>query len=191
MIAFLRKIVFKVVPRSSFLSKIADKLLTREIFLYLVFGVATTVVNLIAFWLCNRAFDAAGWEGTLGSIFVSRGWEKAAELFSKNGSEYLDSTLIAWFISVIFAFFTNKLFVFESKSWAPSTALREFVSFTGARVFSLLVELFSMFLLVTIAGLNDYIAKILVGVIVVIINYIFSKLLIFRKDKETDGKEEQ
>ncbi|MBR4767031.1 MAG: GtrA family protein, partial [Clostridia bacterium] len=91
---------------------------------------------------------------------------------------------IAWVAGVLFAFFTNKLFVFESKSWAPSVAAKEFTGFVGARTFSLFVELLCMFLFVTIMNLNELLSKIFVGVIVVVLNYVFSKLLIFRKNKE-------
>ncbi len=192
MIQFLRKIAFKIVRPESFLGRVADKILTKEIFMYLVFGVATTVVNFAVFYLCNRAFEAAGWNGVLGNLFVSRGWVKAAELFSTKGSEYLDSTLIAWVAGVLFAFFTNKLFVFESKSWAPCVAVREFTGFVGARLFSLMVELLCMFLFVTILNMNELLSKIIVGVIVVVLNYVFSKLLIFRKKKEEpEAKAEQ
>ncbi|MBR6005196.1 MAG: GtrA family protein [Clostridia bacterium] len=192
MIDCLRKIAFKIVKPESFLGKLADKILTREIFMYLVFGVATTVVNLGVFYLCNRAFEAAGWQGVLGNFFVRKGWVKAAELFSTKGSEYLDSTFIAWVAGVLFAFFTNKLFVFESKSWAPSVAVKEFAGFVGARTFSLFIELLCMFLLVTILNLNELLSKIIVGVVVVVLNYIFSKLLVFRNSKEQpEANEEQ
>lgn len=191
MIVFLRRTVFKIIKPESFLGRVADKILTREIFMYLIFGVATTVVNLAVFYLCNRIFDAAGWNGVLGSFFERRGWSKAAELFSTKGSEYLDSTLIAWVAGVVFAFFTNKLFVFESKSWAPSVAAREFTGFVGARLFSLLVELLCMFLFVTILNMNELLAKIIVGVVVVVLNYVFSKLLIFKKQKDGPASSEQ
>lgn len=191
MIDFLRKIAFKIFKPESFFGRVADKILTREIFMYLVFGVATTVVNLAVFYLCNRAFEAAGWNGVLGNYFVRKGWVKAAELFSSKGSEYLDSTLIAWVAGVLFAFFTNKLFVFESKSWAPSVAAKEFSGFVGARTFSLFVELLCMFLFVTICNMNDLLAKIIVGAIVVVLNYVFSKLLIFKKRKDGSLSSEQ
>ncbi len=190
MIEFLRRIAFKTVKKESFLGKIADRLLTKEIILYLVFGFLTTAVNLAVFFLCNRAFRAAGWEGALGSLFVKNGWTKAAELFSAKGSEYLDSTFIAWLVAVIFAFVTNKLFVFESKSWAPKTASKEFAGFMGARIFSLFVELAGMFLLVTICGFGELISKIIVGIIVIIINYLLSKLIVFKKKKPEDKEEE-
>lgn len=191
MIVFLRKIAFKIVKPESFLGRIADKLLTREVFMYLVFGLATTVVNLGVFYLCNRAFEAAGWNGVLGNFFIRKGWTEAAELFSTKGSEYLDSTFIAWVAGVLFAFFTNKLFVFQSKCWATSVAVREFTGFVGARIFSLMVELFGMFLLVTICNMNELLAKIAVGVVVVVLNYIFSKLLVFKKDKEQTEEQEE
>ena len=102
------------------------------------------------------------------------------ELFS-GGSEYLDANLIAWVAGVIFAFVTNKLFVFESKSWKPSVAVKEFTGFMSARIFSLIVEMLGMFVMVTLLVWNEFIAKIIVGFFVIIINYVFSKLLIFKK----------
>ena len=97
-----------------------------------------------------------------------------------SGTDYLDATVIAWTVAVIFAFVTNKLIVFESKSWKPAVAGKEFVGFIGARLFSLLVELVFMFVMVTLLKWNDFVAKFIVQVIVVILNYVFSKLLIFK-----------
>lgn len=70
--------------------------------------------------------------------------------------------------------------MFESKSWKPAVAGKEFVGFIGARLFSLLVELVFMFVMVTLLKWNDFVAKFIVQVIVVILNYVFSKLLIFK-----------
>lgn len=179
-----RKIAFKIVNKESALGRVADKLLTREVVMYLIFGVLTTAVNLLAFWAFNRLFAAIGWQGVLNKVFTSRGWDKAAALFSAKGAQYLDSNLLAWVIGVLFAFITNKLFVFESKSFAPTVAVKELAGFVGARVFSFFVETFGLFLMVTVLAWNDYLAKIIVGVIVVIINYVFSKLLIFRKNQK-------
>lgn len=189
LIEWMRKIAFKLFKPESALGKVADKLLTREVIMYLIFGVLTTVVNLLAFWAFNRLFAAIGWEGVLGKLFENRGWQKAADLFSAKGAQYLDSNLLAWVVGVLFAFVTNKLFVFESKSFAPSVAAKELAGFVGARVFSFFVETLGLFLMVTVLNWNDYVAKIIVGIIVVIINYVFSKLLIFKKKKseQTDA----
>ena len=70
--------------------------------------------------------------------------------------------------------------LFRSKSWQPAVAGKEFVGFIGARLFSLLVELLFMFVTVTVLGMNVFLAKVIVQIIVVILNYVFSKLLIFR-----------
>ena len=141
----------------------------KELITYGVFGVATTVVNFGTFKLAGVIL----------------------------GSElYLLSNVIAWVVCVIFAYITNKLWVFESKSLKLEVVMKELVSFFAARGFSFIIEEGGLFLLVDIAGLSDYtlqllgfgisgtmISKMIVGLIVVIINYFFSKLVIFRKDK--------
>ena len=85
----------------------------EELILYVVFGGLTTVVNFAVYWVLNKA---------LGENF------------------YLVNNVIAWFVSVVFAYVTNKLWVFESKSWAPKILAKEVPEFFAARVFSLLVE---------------------------------------------------
>ena len=142
----------------------------KELITYGIFGVATTVVNFVSF--------------KLASILLGE------EL-------YLLSNIIAWVVSVIFAYITNKLWVFESKSMKSEVVFKELVSFFAARGFSFIVEELGLFLLVDVARLSDYqltvlsfnisgtmISKILVAFVVVIINYFFSKLFIFRKDKK-------
>ena len=128
----------------------------REQILYLIFGGLTTVLNWGVYFLCTRVL----------------GWE---ELLS-NG--------LAWVAGVLFAFFTNKLFVFESKSWKPEVALPEFGEFVGARLLSLLVDEGFMLLTVKILHWPDLPMKIFSNVIVIIINYFFSKLIIFRKKEK-------
>ena len=139
----------------------------RELIIYFVFGVFTTLVNLITFHLFNLLLG---------------------------NEHYLVSNVVAWIASVIFAYITNKIWVFESKSWSVKVLLREIPSFFSARVLSFAVEEVGLFLLVDIAGMSvyglsvfgfnitgDLIAKVILAVIVVILNYIFSKFLIFRK----------
>ena len=139
----------------------------------------TTAVNLVTFYIFKKIFISIGWEGVFNKLLGSAGWDKAPELLG-SGTDYLDATVIAWTVAVIFAFVTNKLIVFESKSWKPAVAGKEFVGFIGARLFSLLVELVFMFVMVTLLKWNDFVAKFIVQVIVVILNYVFSKLLIFK-----------
>ena len=144
----------------------------REAILYVVFGALTTLVNFVVLKLCNMA---------VGEKF------------------YLISNVVAWLASVIFAYITNKLFVFESKSWAFKILLREIPSFVGARVFSLALEELGLWLLVDICRMDGLswhvfsfdiggimIAKLILAVVVVILNYIFSKLFIFKKNRRSD-----
>lgn len=180
MIEKIRELLFKVFKKDGFIGKLIDKLFTREIVTYIIFGVLTTAVNLITFYITKKIFIAIGWDGVFNALLTSSGWEKALNLLG-NGTDYLDATVIAWTVAVIFAFVTNKLIVFESKSWKPAVAGKEFVGFIGARLLSLLVELVCMFAMVTLFKWNEFVAKVIVQIIVVILNYVFSKLLVFRK----------
>ena len=141
----------------------------KEIITYLIFGVLTTLVNLGTFWVFSKIL----------------------------GEElYLINNAIAWVVGVIFAFVTNKLFVFESKSWKGKTAGKELIEFVGARLFSFGVEEGGMWLFVDILAFGEksltlfgftitgqMIAKLALAVIVVILNYFFSKFIIFKKKK--------
>lgn len=153
---------------SSFISKIFNK----ETILYLIFGVLTTLVNLVVFTLLNTAFkgvDLSSYK-PLNILFFGR--------------SYLLSNVIAWIAAVIFAFITNKLFVFESRCFEPKVLLRESFSFFGARVFSLLFEQLGLFILIDIVEQGELFSKIIVAFFVVLINYFFSKILIFKKNKK-------
>ncbi len=182
MIDKIRELLFKFFKKESFLGKIIDKFFTKEIVSYIFFGVLTTVVNLVTFYLFKKLFISIGWDGILNSLFSSAGWEKALDFLS-DGSDYLDANTIAWVVGVLFAFFTNKLFVFESKSWKPAIAGKEFAGFVGARILSFVAECVLMFLMVTVLSWDELIAKIIVGVVVIVINYVFSKLFIFKNKK--------
>ena len=133
--------------------KVLRKLLTREVIVYIVFGVLTTVVNFIAFYLFNDLMKL----------------------------HYLWANALAWVVAVAFAFVTNKQFVFESRSWALKTTLREALGFTGGRVLSLLLEQGGLLLFVELMHIQEMIAKVILAVVVVIVNYVFSKLWVFVK----------
>lgn len=139
----------------------------KELITYAFFGVLTTAVNFTAYWLFSKI---------LGEDL------------------YYITNAIAWFVSVVFAFITNKLFVFEAKSFATKTVIKEISVFFSARVFSFFIEEGGLILLVWVLGFGEhslnlfgyeingqYIAKVLVGVIVVLINYFVSKFAVFRK----------
>lgn len=145
------------------------KFLNKEVILYIVFGVLTTTVNLIVFTICNRAFD--------GTIFLNSDFLSFLFL----GKPYLLSNTIAWIVAVVFAFFTNKVFVFQSRGFSMKILFKELTSFLGARVFSLIVEQIGLFILIDKFLLNELVSKIILGIIVVVLNYFFSKLFIFKK----------
>lgn len=90
---------------------------------------------------------------------------------------YLISNIIAWFFSVLFAYITNRIWVFESKS---PEILKEMSLFFGGRIFSGVVDTVLMYLFIDVLVIGDFISKIVVQVIVIILNYIFSKLIVFK-----------
>lgn len=147
------------------------KFLNKEVILYIFFGVLTTAVNLIVFTICNKTFNNTDF---LNSKFLS---------FLFLGKPYLLSNTIAWIVAVVFAFFTNKVFVFESKSFEGKRLLKELFSFLGARIFSLIIEQIGLFILIDKVLLNELVSKIILGIVVVVLNYFFSKLIIFKKSK--------
>ncbi len=126
-----------------------------EIINYLIIGVLTTLVSLIVYY---------------GLVFTILSPQNAIQLQIAN--------ILSWTISVAFAYITNRIFVFKSKN---KNYMKEISSFVGARVLTLLMDMFLMFLLVTILGWNDKLAKLIAQVIVIISNYIFSKLFVFKK----------
>ena len=91
---------------------------------------------------------------------------------------YLICTVISWIFAVSFAYVTNRIFVFHSKD---KNILTEFTSFIFSRLLSLAAEVICMFLMVDIISMNDKIAKIIVQVVVIILNYILSKIFVFKK----------
>ncbi len=124
----------------------------REVISYLIFGGLTTLVNIVSFFIL-RQFNV--------------------ETYISNG--------LAWLISVLFAFITNKLFVFESKGKTSRENMIELASFFGFRILSLGFDMGAMYLMLDIASFPELLAKIISNVVVIILNYIFSKLFIFRK----------
>ena len=134
----------------------------KEVIMYLIFGVATTLVNWVVYSL----------------------------LMKTSAVNMTISNAIAWFTAVVFAYITNKLFVFESKSWNVAEVWKEVVKFFGARIATGVIEIGGLPLLYYIGvkqslfGVEGFVAKILVSVIVVILNYVFSKILIFTNDKK-------
>lgn len=125
----------------------------KEVIHYIIFGGLTTVVNIVVFFLLESGLS----------------WP------------YLCANAIAIAAAVLFAYITNKLFVFESKTTTVWAAFLEFLRFISFRLLSGVIDMLAMWLLVDGLGQDTDLSKILTQVIVVVLNYIFSKLYIFNK----------
>ena len=135
--------------------------LSKEIISYIIVGGLTTVVSLGTYY---------------GAVFTFLDPNDAFQLQIAN--------ILSWIAAVTFAYFANRKYVFES---TEANVLGEAVKFYLSRVSTLLMDMAIMFIGVTLLCLNDKIVKIAVQVIVMIANYVFSKLFVFVKDK--NGKE--
>lgn len=128
----------------------------KEIILYLIFGVLTTAVNIVVYFICSRFLHL----------------------------EVLSSNIIAWLLSVLFAYFTNRKFVFKSKAEEISTILKECINFFLGRLGTGILDTVIMFVSVDLLAFNDVVMKVLSNIIVIVLNYLISKLLVFRMKGE-------
>lgn len=97
--------------------------------------------------------------------------------------DYMIATALSWLITVVFAYWTNRTFVFKSKNTGGTNIFKEFCSFIGARIATELLELLLMYLMVDLAHINSNIAKLIAQAVVIISNYILSKIWIFKESK--------
>lgn len=134
------------------IQRIWKKLCNRETIMYLICGVATTLVNQITFMVLNYL-----------------------------NVNYIVAASAAWVAAVLFAYIVNKLFVFQSKSWKKDVLIPEFTAFIACRIISFLFDLGFMVAAVEFFKMNEDLAKLASNVFVVIANYFASKLIIFRK----------
>lgn len=125
----------------------------KELISYGIFGVLTTVINIVVYTVC----------------------------YNRLGISNVASNIIAWILSVLFAYVTNKIWVFESKSTERKVLLYELSSFFGCRLATGLLDLLIMYVTVDKLALNSTLMKCVSNVLVIIANYIFSKLVIFKK----------
>lgn len=131
----------------------------KEIINYIIFGGLTTVTNFVVYFICTKLF--------LIDEVISNG--------------------IAWFLSVLFAYITNKIFVFESKKSGFKEIVVEMTSFFVARVLSgICCDVGTFALMVKVFAINDVIAKIVTQIMVIVMNYVLSKLVIFKKTSNQD-----
>lgn len=137
------------------LSKIIKRVCTKEVIMYLIFGVLTTVVSLVVYYAL---------------IFTILNPENAIQLQIAN--------ILSWVAGVAFAYVTNRKYVFESKE---ENKLKELSKFVTSRLVTLFLDMFIMFVGVTWLKGNDKIVKLISQVLVIIGNYVFSKIFVFKK----------
>ncbi|HEL4932905.1 TPA: GtrA family protein, partial [Clostridioides difficile] len=89
---------------------------------------------------------------------------------------------LAWILAVLFAYVTNKFFVFESKRIEIRFVFKEFLSFVSFRLLSGVVEMLIMYVMIDLLFVNDIIVKVFTNIVVIVLNYLFSKMIIFKKD---------
>ena len=129
----------------------------REIIAYLIVGILTTLVSWVVYALLRIVLDM-------------------------NVPLQVQIAVVArWVAGVLFAYFTNRKYVFQSRD--PKMLL-EFLKFVGSRVTTLLSDMFIMWLMVSVIGINDWIATFISAAVVIVLNYVFSKYLVFREDTE-------
>lgn len=154
------------------MKKLLHRVFNKETFTYVLFGGMTTLVNLVVF----KVFD----------LFFA-------------GRLYLLSNTIAWIVAVAFAFVTNKLFVFESKQWTLCLLKREIPGFLSARVGSYIIEQGGLWGFVELLHFDEkvfdfrllqlsgkIVAKLIIGVVVTVLNYLFSKFIIFNQKQQSE-----
>lgn len=128
----------------------------KSVILYVLFGGLTTLVNIAVYWLCYEFFGIAN----------------------------IPSNCAAWIASVVFAFFTNKFFVFESHDSSFLVMAREFALFVAARLATGALDVLIMYVFVDILSLNPLVFKVLANIIVIVLNFVFSKLFVFVSGKK-------
>ncbi len=128
----------------------------KQLFLYGVFGVLTTVLNIFLYWFCTRVLS-----------------------FS-----VVPATIIAWFLALLFAYYTNKKFVFESKVATVNAIFQEAAKFFLCRLATGVLDVIIMYIFADLVGLNDVFIKTVSNIIVIILNYAGSKIFVFKNKKE-------
>ncbi|MBP3476207.1 MAG: GtrA family protein [Lachnospiraceae bacterium] len=122
---------------------------------YLIFGFLAFVLNYVLYWLFESLLNV----------------------------HYMAATALSWVLTVVFAYWTNRTFVFKSQNKELQTVWKEFVSFIGARVATEVLELLLMFVMVDCLHGNEYVAKLIGQTLVILANYVLSKIWIFKEKK--------
>ncbi len=128
----------------------------KHVIFYLFFGVCTTAVNVIVYWIAVHVFHMPVMAGTI----------------------------LAWLLAVLFAYTSNRKWVFHSEAMGVSEIWKELISFFACRLATGFVDWICMFIFVDIMDLNDVLIKFLANIVVIVLNYVASKLIIFKKKGE-------
>lgn len=131
----------------------------QEIINYLIVGVLTTVVSIVTYFLFSLVLDI------------------------ENNILFILANVLSWICAVIFAYVTNKKFVFNTTTSNKKEEIKVFSMFVSSRITTLLIELAFMFITVKVILINDKIAKVIAQFIVIVLNYVLSKLFVFKKEK--------
>ena len=154
--------------KEKILSILRDKDRMRELILYVVFGALTTAVNWAVYFLVTRLLNLHSYpEGSGSYVLIANAGQ-----------------VIAWVAAVLFAYFTNKKYVFQSTTDGKTGAWREFWLFVSARLASLVIFDLALFNLLLLLGMNADWDKLLMNALVILFNYFASRLVVFRKKAE-------
>lgn len=125
---------------------------------YLIFGFLAFVLNYILYFLFADAMQM----------------------------HYMAATVLSWVLTVVFAYWTNRTFVFKSQNKDTGSVVKEFVSFIGARIATEVLELVLMYVMVDLLSINDKISKLVCQVLVILANYVLSKIWIFKDNSSVE-----
>ena len=125
----------------------------KDVIFYLVFGVLTTVVNIVTYWVCVHIL----------------------------GTSVMVGTILAWVLAVFFAYINNRSLVFHSSASGTDEIMKEITSFFACRIGTGVVDWVIMLVFVTRLHFNDMIIKMLANIIIIVLHYILSKFVIFKK----------
>ncbi len=139
------------------MEKMLKKFFNKETILYLIFGAITTLIDFITYIILR-----------------------------KFGINIMIANFISWTVAVIFAFVTNKIYVFNSRKKSFNVVLAEFLGFVSARIASLIFHLVFIYVAAILLGANDILAKVISSIFVIIINYVLSKFFVFNKNNKKE-----
>ena len=140
--------------------KIMKKVLTKDVMLYGVFGVLTTAVNLVTFWILESILN---WNENI-------------------------SNFIAIVLSILFAYFTNRVWVFHSTAKECKEKFREFIRFVSGRIVTMIIEFVGCYILFK-TSIATIISKLAISIIVIILNFFISKFFVFKTVKNVEEGE--